>query len=287
MLAPDPIFVRPATVEEALRELAQPGAMALGGGTSVAMLLKHRLIEPTTLVYLGGLDRLSGVIEGDGGELRLGATATLRSLIASPEVVKTAPALADAARHVGNARVRAVATIGGALVHADPRQDLPPVLLALGASVQLASAGGARTVPLSEFFRGFMETAAAEDELLTEAIIPPGRNRRTTYARYTPTSQDDYPTVGVAVSLEFDDDGTVGSASVALGGVADRPILVPEAHQLLAGRRPSERDLASLAEAAEAAASPTDDQRGSAAYKKAMAAVWTRRAASACLNGSR
>src|SRR5262245_33739270 len=106
--------------------------MALAGGTSLAMLLKHRLVEPERLVYLGGLTGLSAIDDGPDG-LRLGAMATLRDLVTSEVVSSVAPVIARAADDVGNPRVRAVATVGGALAHADPRQDLPPVMLALDA----------------------------------------------------------------------------------------------------------------------------------------------------------
>jgi carbon-monoxide dehydrogenase medium subunit len=252
------------------------------------MFLKNGMIQPEKLVFVGGLGALSGVTRGSAGDLRLGATTTLRDLAASPLVGEAAPALATAASQVGNPRVRAVATVGGALAHADPRQDLPPVLLALDARATLAGRGSERNVPLAEFFRGFMETVVAEDELITEVVIPPpGQHRHSVYARFTPASEDDYPTVGVAVSLELAPDGAVQTARVALGGVADTPVLVPEADGLLAGRRPGDDDVRAVAEAAEAASRPTSDRRGSSRYKKAMAAVWTRRAVAACLGQAR
>jgi carbon-monoxide dehydrogenase medium subunit len=280
----EPYFVRPGSLEEALSELADPGAMALGGGTSVVMFLKNGMIQPDKLVFVGGLGALSGVTRGPAGDIRLGGTTTLRDLARSPVVGEAAPALATAASQVGNPRVRAVATVGGALAHADPRQDLPPVLLALDASATVAGRGSERNVPLAEFFRGFMETAVREDELITEVVIPPaGQQRHSVYARFTPASEDDYPTVGVAVSVGVAPDGTVQTARVALGGVADTPILVPEANGLLAGGRPGDADVRAVAEAAEAACRPTSDRRGSTSYKKAMAVVWTRRAVLACL----
>lgn len=263
--------------------LAAPGAMALAGGTSLVMLLKHGLIDPEKLVYLGGLTSLAGIAKGPAGELRIGALTTIRDVASSAFIKAAAPALASAAGSVGNPRVRSVATVGGALAHADPRQDLPPVLLALGASVTLEGPGGQRRVPLSEFFRGFMETVIGEDELLTEVVVPPGHDRRSAYARFTPASEDDYPTVGVAVSLVFDRDGAIRDTKLALAGVAEVPLLVAEAAQLLRGQYPSEDLLSSVAEAAEAAVRPTEDGRGSPAYKKAMAAVWTYRVLRACL----
>lgn len=277
MNAVEPTFRAPETLSEALTELASEESMAVGGGTSVALLLKNQLVEPTKLVWLGKINELGGISITPSDELRLGAGITLRQLVRSEIVRAHAPVLAEAASKVGNPRVRAVATVGGALAHADPRQDLPPVLLALGARARVADPVGQREVPLAEFFTGWMETTMAEGELVAEVLIPPGSARRAAYARFTPGSEDDYPTVGVAVSADFRPDGGVENATLALGGVASRPLLVPEAGTLLAGTRPGPAEIAAVADAAVEAAQPSDDHRGSAAYKKAMAGVWTRR----------
>src|SRR5262249_39739121 len=153
-------------------------------------------------------------------------------------------------------------------VHADPRQDVPPVLLALGARVAVASRDGAREIPVDDFFLGFMETEVGEDELVTSVFVPAVDGRRAVYARFTPTSSDDFPAVGVAVSIDLDVAGAVSGVRVALGGVADTPILVSEAGDVLVGRRPGERDLRALADAASESARPSGDSRGSPAYKK-------------------
>jgi carbon-monoxide dehydrogenase medium subunit len=281
--AADPEFVRPETLDEALEELAEPGAMPLGGGTSVVMLLKNGLIEPSKLVFIGKLGELAQVGESPPGGLRLGGTVTLRELAESGTVRSTAPAVVEAASRVGNPRVRAVATLGGALAHGDPRQDLPPVLLALGATVTLTSRTGSRTVPLDGIFQGFMETDIREGEIVTHVDVPPDPNRRCIYHRFTPASDHDYPTVGVAASMSVASDGTVLAARLALGGVADRPILVSEADEVLGGRRPSDSDLKDLADIVRAAVDPIADERGSESYKRAMAATWTYRTVKSCL----
>ena len=257
--------------------------MALAGGTSMVLLLKNRLVQPSKLVWLGRVRELGGIDLLPGGGLRVGANVRVGELSRSELVLREAPALARAASSVGNPRVRAVATIGGALAHADPRQDLPPVLLALGATVALASPSGSRQVPLERFFLGFMETTVEPGELITEVVVPPAPGRRLAYARYTPGSEDDYPTVGAAASVIMGN-GLVERAAVALGGVGPTALLVPGLDGLLAGTTPGQAELRAAAEAAEAAVRPTDDQRGSAAYKRAMAGVFTRRVLESCLN---
>jgi carbon-monoxide dehydrogenase medium subunit len=273
----------PDTLADALGELDHENTLAVGGGTSIALMLKNRLIEPDRLVYLGRIASLSGIDEQGPETIRLGATTTLLQTIRSPLVNSALPSLASAARKVGNPRIRSVATIGGAIVHGDPRQDLPPVLLSLGATAHIVGPRGERAVPLSEFFLGFMESAAEEDELVTELTIPRVVGQRSQYTRFTPGSDDDYPTVGVAVTLVVGPDATVTEARIALGGVDGTAILATEAASLLVGSRPTDDLIAAVAEKAAQASNPSDDQRGSESYKRAMVEVWTRRTLKACL----
>lgn len=270
-------FAAPATLQEALAELAAPEAVVLAGGTSLVLLLKSRLIAPRRVVWLGRVVGLRG-IELSAGELVIGAMTTLAEVAASPEVGRLLPGLAQAARVVGNPRVRAVATVGGALAHADPRQDLPPALLALGAVVRLRSPAGERRLPLSALFTGPLETAVRDGELLTAVEVPaPAAGQRSLYLRFTPASREDFPTVGVAVRV-VSRDGVVVDAALALAGVAPVPLLVPQAAEALRQAGP-----AAVVELAERACDPSDDQRGSASYKRAMARVWSRRALAAAL----
>jgi len=272
----DVAFVRPRSLGEALSALDQPGSVLLGGGTATATLLKNGFLQPERLVWIGGLPELAGIRELPDGGLEIGSATTLRELHRSAAVKARAPAIADAARRVGNPRVRAVATLGGALVHGDPRQDLPPVLLAHRAVLALSSSAGSRQAPLTEFFLGFMETAIEENEVITSVTVGTRAGWRDAYLRYTPGSDDDYPTVGVAVSLQVVD-GAIVDAEIGLGGVDGCAIRAAEAAASLVGTNGSEDDCRRAAQLAASACSPTDDQRGSASYKRAMVEVWTRR----------
>jgi carbon-monoxide dehydrogenase medium subunit len=272
-------FRAPASLAEALVDLGAEGAVALGGGTSLVLMLKRELAAARRVVWLGRIPELRGIRRDASGGLVIGATTTVAEIAASTPVRGLHPSLAQAAARVGNPRVRAVATLGGALAHADPRQDLAPVLLALGSRVTVRGPGGERSLPLDGFFRSLMETDLLEGELLAEVAIPaPLAGQSEVYLRFTPASQDDYPTVGVAVRAELDAGGVVHALALALGGVAPRPILVPDVAAGLLGRRLDPEGMAAAAAAAERACDPVDDQRGSAAYKRAMARVWTRRA---------
>lgn len=280
----DLVFSAPVALREALSELAEgEDVIAMGGGTSVGLLLKNDLIEPRKIVWLARIPELRQITAGTGGELILGATVTLRELARSATVRGQFPALAYAAGRVGNPRVRAVATVGGALAHSDARQDLPPILYALRATVRIQGLRGVREVPVAEFHTGFMETVLAEDELVTQVVIPAVPGRRAAYARFTPGSHDDYPTVSAAASIVRDGSGQVTDAVLALGGVGRTPLLVAEASGL-ARTVPNAHEVEAVAAAAESAAEPYDDQRGSARYKRAMAAEWAARVLRACLD---
>lgn len=282
MTPADLAFSAPETLGAALRELAEgEDVIAMGGGTSVGMLLKNDLIAPRKIVWLARIRELRR-LTADPGQLTLGAAVTIREIAQSAMVRRQFPALAYAAGRVGNPRVRAVATVGGALAHSDPRQDLPPLLYVLNALVRIQGPRGTRDVPVASFHRGFMETVLAEDELVTHVLIPAVPGQRAAYARFTPGSRDDYPTVSAAASILRDGDGRVASAALALGGAGRTPLLVPAAAALV-GTVAGSPDVAAVAEAAEAAADPYPDQRGSARYKKAMAREWAARVLRACL----
>jgi carbon-monoxide dehydrogenase medium subunit len=277
-------FTSPTSLEAALQELSGENAVAVAGGTSLALLLKNDLVTPGRLVSLRRVPGLSEItMRGDW--LRLGAMVTLRALASSPLVRTAAPILAEAAAQVGNPRVRSVATVGGAIAHADPRQDIPPVLLALGAHACLSGPGGPRTVPMSEFFAGFMETAAREDEVITDVVLPARAGTRQAYVRFTPNSRDDYPVVCVAAVVSLAEDGSAESARIAVGGVGTTAVLAVDAANLLVGRCPGRSVMAASAATAAAAVDPGDDRRGSPGYKRAMTEVWVRRALERCLPG--
>lgn len=279
----DPPFVAPSRLEEALSELLTEGSLPLAGGTSLVPLLKSRLVEPTKLVSLARLAELRGV-RAEGSTLAIGSCTTLRELVSEGALSGELEALQVAASVVGNPRVRSQATLGGALAHGDPRQDVPPVLLALGASVVCSGAGGDRSEPLEGFLSGFMETSLRQGELLTEVLVPRVPSRRSSYLRFVPASGSDYPVVGAAASVVSSSDGSVTYARVALCGVGETAFLVPGVGQVLDGGSPGGTELAALADAVREAVRASDDRRGSGEYKREMAAVLARRALMRCLS---
>ena len=292
---PETDFCRPASVADALGMIEDGESMLLSGGTSIGLLLGQGLIEPTRLVWLGGIPGFADITVRDA-TLRIGAGATLRQLERHPDIRALVPAIAQAASSVGNPRIRAVATLGGALAHGDPRQDLPPALAACGAVVEISGPGGTRRLSVDELAVGFLETAVGADELIVAAEIPVGPNRNSVYLRYTPGSQADFPTVSAAAAAAWTPGGALLSVTLVMGGVGPTPIVVAEASSLSGGEAPTGRDvqhafgstdladrIAGVADAARTRTEPLSDRLGSESYKREMAAVWARRALQDCL----
>ena len=220
-------YVTATSLDEALRILAEkPGEVKLlAGGHSLIPVMKLRLASPSTLVDIARVPGLRGIREtGDG--LSIGATTTHAEIASSSAVQRLAPALAQAARQIGDRQVRARGTIGGSAAHADPASDYPAVLLALGATIVLRSTAGERTVPAEQFFTGLMETAARPDEAITEIRIPSAP--RSVYAKF-PNPASHYPIVGVAAAVKN------GGVRIGVTGAAPVPFRATAAEGRLAG----------------------------------------------------
>ncbi len=279
----EPLFLSPATVAEAVDAMAREDAVVVAGGTSVGLLLGQRLLEPSALVWLGRIAGIRGITR-QADRIVVGAGTTLGEVAADPAIGSSLTAVSAAAAAVGNVRVRAVATVGGALAHADPRQDLPPALLACDAELRIVGPNGSRELPLRDFATGFMSTVLAPGELITAISVPLAAGRRSCYCRFTPASADDYPCVGVAASVCLADQ-EVTAARVAVGGAAPVAYLVDEAESLVGTSAPAAA-VTAVARAAASRAAPMDDRLGSASYKRAMVAVWVERALCDCLGAS-
>ena len=273
-------YVEPETLDEALELLARDpeDTLVMAGGTSLVILMKQDLVRPSRVVGLRRLAQLRAIHAGGDG-LRLGALATHEAIARSGAVREHAPALAATFAAVATVRIREQATIGGSLAHADPAQDPPVTLLALDASAIAMSKGRARTIPLEALFVDVFETSLEPGELLMRVEVPPlPAGARATYKKFLPTTLDDYATVSVAAVVATASDGTCTHARIALGGAGPVPFRAHDAERALVGRRVDPVAIREAAGLAAAAADPIDDLRGSAEYKRAMAAVWTERA---------
>ncbi len=275
-------LVEPATLDEAVAFLDPEDARvrAIAGGTALMLMMKARLFQPVRLV---SLRRLNGALRGvrpEGSGLTIGAMTTLTELERSPEIASAVPVVHRALRTLSNVRIRNVATLGGHLAHGDPHMDLPPILLTLGARVRAASRRGERWIDLADLFVGYYQSAIARDELITHIEIPPQpRGVHTWYEKFSALSADDWPSVGVAVWYRTDGD-RITESRVAVSAATERPVRVAGAESVLTGAPATPATFAAAADAAAQEIEPLSDIRGSAAYKREMVRVHTRRALS-------
>ena len=196
----------PKSLKEVHATLKEFGSDAklIAGGTSLVIMMRQRLVRPNCLVSLRSVRGLNSIEIHDGG-IRIGGLATHREVESSSLLRRRLPLLAETYHHVATIRVRNMATVGGGLAHADPNQDPPPTLIALGATVKATSADGSRVIPLDEFFTDYYETVLKPDEIVTEVFIPKmAPNSAGAYLKFLPRTADDYATVSAAAVLTLD-----------------------------------------------------------------------------------
>ncbi len=277
-------LLQPRSLAEAVELLQKHGddARAIGGGTTLVILMKQRALHYPYLVDLQTIPGLSGIKQESDG-VRIGALTTHRMVELSPLMRQAFPAVAEAFGHIGNVRVRQTASVGGNLAHADYRLDPPPSLLVLDAEISAFGPKGARAIPLKEFFRGIYETALEPGEILTEVKIPNmPANSRAVYLRYATLSGNDWPCVGVAAFLQKDN-GRCQQLRLALGGVAPTPLLISGLE--FARDQTIDADvMEKILSAVDEQIAPSSDLRGSDWYKRKMARLFTQKAI-AQLNG--
>ena len=271
----------PKSLKEVHANLKEFGSDAklVAGGTALIIMMKQRLLRPSCLISLRSVRGLNG-IELQNGGLRIGGLATHRQLETSPLIRRRLPVLAETYHHVATLRVRNMATVGGGLAHADPNQDPPPSLIALGATLKATSANGSRVIPMDEFFKDYYETVLNPDELITEVMVPKlPPNSGAAYIKFLPRTADDYATVSAAAVLSLDKSNKmIADVRIALGSVGVTPIRATAAEAVLRGQPLKAEAFAEAGEKAKEAVDPISDFRGSAGYKKDMAAVFVRRA---------
>ena len=271
----------PKNLKEVHANLKEFGSDAklVAGGTALIIMMKQRLVRPSCLISLRSVRGLNG-IELQNGGLRIGGLATHRQLETSPLIRRRLPMLAETYHHVATLRVRNMATVGGGLAHADPNQDPPPSLIALGATLKATSANGSRVIPMDEFFKDYYETVLNPDEVITEVMVPKlPPNSGAAYIKFLPRTADDYATVSAPAVLTLDKSNkTIADVRIALGSVGVTPIRATAAEAVLRGQPLKTEAFAEAGEKAKEAVDPISDFRGSAGYKKDMAAVFVRRA---------
>ena len=285
---PSAHFSAPTSLAEVLDALAA-GALPLAGGTD--LVVGHRQgkrLLPDALVNLDRVADLRGIVEGDGRSLFIGTLTNHETIVNDERVRDRYPALADASSIVGSAATRATGTIGGNVMNASPAADTIASLLCHDAIAVLRSTAGERRVPLSELFVGPGRTTAMSGELLVGIeLASSGSTTGGAYVRLEYRRQMEIAIVGAAAVVRLDAGGRVEHARVAMTALAPTIQRVPSAEDALLGTDAGDAAARAAGEAVAAAASPISDVRGSANYRRAMAAVITGRAVTAAATRAR
>ena len=279
-------FATATTLDEALAALSE-GARPVAGGTDLVVGARQgKAPLPERLVAIHRLDELRGIEDVSGG-LRVGALVTHAALVAHPIVRGRFTALADAAAIVGSHATRAHGTLGGNLMNASPAMETGGPLACFDATVTLRSAGAERTIPVAELFSGPGKTVARHDELLVAVEAPaPAERTGSAYVRLEYRRQMEIAVVGATAVVALDGD-RIADARLAITALAPTIRRVAHAEEALAGTSGTDDDVTRAAEAVAAASLPIGDVRASAGYRRAMAAVITRRAIRVALGRAR
>ncbi|HEY7300202.1 MAG TPA: FAD binding domain-containing protein [Xanthobacteraceae bacterium] len=279
-------LAEPTTLAEAIKLLDpdDPTVRPLAGGTALMLLMKAGVFRPEKLVSLRKIEsRYTGIV-GEASGLRIGAMTTLGTLERSPEVQKVAPVITRIMPTLSNVRVRNVATIGGALAHGDPHMDLPPVLIALGATLTLIGPNGDRQLALQDLFTGYYETVLDKNELISEVFVPAQGHKKAAYMKVTTGSADDWPALGVAAVIELEG-VAIKSARIVASAATTKATRLTATEQALIGHRIEDADLRNAADVAADEAEYIADVRGSVPYKRELMRVYVRRAIQAAHAG--
>src|ERR1700754_2711355 len=262
-------YHRPATVADAVKLLSSLGddARPLAGGHSLVPMMKLRLATPEHLIDLHDIAGLKGVAH-ERDKIVIGAMTTQHELLVSEEIAKSIPILHEAALLIADPQVRYRGTVGGNVANGDPGNDMPALMMTLGASYHLEGPNGARDVVASEFYQGAYFTALEPGELLTSVTIPvPASGHGYAYEKLK-RKVGDYATAAAAVVLTMAN-GKVATCSIGLTNLSETPLLAEDAAKAVIGTNLDDAALKQAAAAAEAIMAPAADARGPGGYRKA------------------
>jgi carbon-monoxide dehydrogenase medium subunit len=271
-------YHRPASVADAVKLLVDLGedARPLAGGHSLVPMMKLRLATPAHLIDLHGIAALKG-IRRDGQNLVIGAMTTQHDLLASDDVAKAMPILHEAALLIADPQVRYRGTIGGNVANGDPGNDLPALMMTLGASYRLEGPSGTRDVAAADFYQGAYFTALEPGEILTSISVPvPAAGHGYAYEKLK-RKVGDYATAAAAVVLTMSG-GKVATCSIGLTNVHETPLLAADAAKAVIGTSLDAATLKKAAAAAAAIMAPAADARGPVEYRKHVGGIMVMRA---------
>ena len=273
-------YHRPKSLQDAVRLLADLGeeARALAGGHSLIPMMKLRLATPEHLVDLAALGDLK-VVRQEGGDIIIGAMTTHHELVNSALLSAKLPILSETSLLIADPQVRYAGTIGGNVANGDPGNDMPAVMLCLGATYHVVGKGGERRIAAREFYQGAYATALELGEILTSIrISAPPDGHGYAYEKLK-RKIGDYATAAAALVMTMNA-GKVASCSIGLTNVAEMPLFAEEAAKILIGSNLDAATVKKAVAAAEAITSPASDNRGPARYRTKMAGLMLARALS-------
>ncbi len=258
-------------------------AKLIAGGTALVLWMRLGLLKPEVVISLEKIPDFNYVRYDEKNGLRIAAGARHREIELSPAVRSHYPLLHETFRKVAQPRIRNMGTIGGNLCQGDPMTDPGASLIALDAELTLTSSQGRRTLPVESFFQDYYQTDLKPGEILTEIHVPPpARKLGWAHIKFTPRSEEDFATVGVALTMRGQGD-LCEDIRLALNSVAPTIVRAKRAENVLRGKKATDTLLQEMGEIAATEVDPMDDNRGSAEYKREMVKVLVRRAAKEAL----
>jgi len=272
-------YFQPDSIEETCQLLSQFGSKAklIAGGTDVIIKMKKELLAPEILVSIEKIDQLKKIEYVHGKGIVIGSGATHNDLVYSELLHEKYLSISEAARQMANNQVRNLGTVGGNIVSAVPSADLPPILVALGATVKITGVKGERAMDLEDVFIGPGKTVLSQDEIITEVIIPDQKMTGSNYIKFGLRASGALAVVGVAAAVQIENNA-VKEARIVLGAVSPTPVRAKKAEEFLKDKKISDELLAEAGVIASGECVPITDIRASAEYRKDMVRVFTRRA---------
>jgi aerobic carbon-monoxide dehydrogenase medium subunit len=267
-------YERASSIDDAIAKIGAGGGKLIAGGHSLVPLMKLRLSEPGRLVDITRIPGLSG-IRDNGGRIEIGATTTHHEIATSKLLREQCPMVADAAAEIGDAQVRNRGTVGGSIAHADPAADMPAVMIAAGAEIEIRGKAGTRTVQAENYFQGFYTVDLQPSEIITAVRFTPVRS--SAYAKLHQRASH-YAIIGVAAALEIKG-GVIQSARIGLTGATTHAMRLTAVENALAGQKASTEVIAAASQNAGSGVQDLNvDLHGSADYRRAMIPVFVKRA---------
>ncbi|MBI4489757.1 MAG: xanthine dehydrogenase family protein subunit M, partial [Deltaproteobacteria bacterium] len=269
MIIPEFEYLSPQSLQEACALLARYGdsAKVLAGGSDLLVKMKDGLMEPAYLVSLKNLDSLKTIRHEIGTGVIIGARATHNEVMNNSILQEKYGSVCEAAHSMAADQIRNIGTIGGNLVNAVPSADMPPILIALDARVQIVGTSRERAIALEDFFLGPGKTVLENGEILAEIVIPDQPTTGSNYIKFGLRRAGALAVAGVASSVTVSD-GTCRDVRIVLGAVAPTPMRALEAENILRGKKLSQELIDEAGRGAAAESKPISDLRGSIEYRR-------------------